>query len=42
MLVAPSSPLAMGLSATPVRDAVLMNPKPVPRALAGITAPAAV
>src|SRR5437868_14967742 len=42
MDVAPSSPLTIGLSARPMSDEVVSRPKPAPRALAGITLPAAV
>jgi hypothetical protein len=42
MLVAASSPERIGLSASPVREAVVSRPNPAPRAPAGMTALAAV
>ena len=35
MLVAASKPVTIGLSASPVSDAVVSRPKPAPRAAAG-------
>ena len=37
-----SRPLTTGLTASPISDAVVSSPKPVPRTLAGMTAAAAV
>src|SRR3954454_48642 len=42
MLVAPRMPLTIGLNASPVNDAVVSNPKPAPRPLAGMPPLAAV
>jgi hypothetical protein len=42
MLVAPSSPLTIGLTASPTSDAVVSRPKPAPLAPAGMMPLAAV
>ncbi len=42
MFTAARSPLAIGLNARPVSEAVVRRPKPAPRAVSGMTVPAAV